>query len=101
MFRFRKQYAKLQQSSKGVIREFYEEAVYFLHQPSSFNLRLVFTMGLMYYLAVLVADNQRYVATVYKRKRMRLIDINNDNLPLHSEEEHKLLVSNMKANQYR
>lgn len=33
MFRFRKQYAKLQQSSKGVIREFYEEALYFLHQP--------------------------------------------------------------------
>lgn len=101
MFRFRKQYAKLQQSSKGVIREFYEEAVYFLHQPSSINLRLAFTMGLMYYLAVLIADNQKYVATVYKRKRMRLIDINNDNMPLHNEEEHKLLVTNMKANQFR
>jgi hypothetical protein len=56
MFRFRKHYAKLQSSSKGVLREFYEETIYFLHQPSSLTLRFVFVMGLMYYLSVLIAD---------------------------------------------
>lgn len=91
---FRKQYAKLQQSSKGILREFYEEAIYFLHQPGSLNFRFFVLFGSTYLFAGQILNYQMYFSTVYKRKRMRLLELYNNNLPPQSREEHENMVEN-------
>ena len=95
---FRKRYASLQKSSKGVLREFYEEAIYYLHQPSSINFRLVFCSGLIYWLSVMILNYQYYYASTYKRKKMRLLELRNQNLPPMSREEHDLLNKSARDN---
>ena len=57
------------------MREIYEEIVYFMHQPSSINLRLLIVTGMIYGLGVSLLSYQRYYAEVFKRKRMRLLEL--------------------------
>lgn len=77
---FKMRYAKLQSSSKGVIQEFYDEAIYFLHQPSSINFRLFACYGLVYGLSVMILNYQNYFGATYKRKKMRLLELRSQNL---------------------
>jgi hypothetical protein len=57
------------------LREVYEEIVYFMHQPSSINLRLFIITGMIYGLGVALLSYQKYYAEVFKRKRMRMIEL--------------------------
>lgn len=72
---FRKNYVKLQSNTKGTIREVYEEVVYFMHQPSSMNLRLFIVTGMMYGFALVLINYQKYYAEIFKRKRIRIIEL--------------------------
>ena len=59
---FRKNYVKLQSSTKGTMREIYEEVVYFMHQPSSLNLRFLIVAGMTYAFALVLINHQKYYA---------------------------------------
>jgi hypothetical protein len=46
-----------------------------MHQPSSINLRLFIITGMIYGLGVALLSYQKYYAEVFKRKRMRMIEL--------------------------
>lgn len=96
-----KNYAKLQQSSKSVMREFYEEFVYFMHQPNSVYFRLTICACVTYVLCAMMLNYQRYYARVYKRKMMRLFEMRNDNMVTMSDEEHDVLQEYARGNMMR
>lgn len=83
------------------MREVYEEIVYFMHQPSSINLRLLIVTGMIYGFGVVLLGYQRYYAEVFKRKRMRIIELQNANLPSMTREESDLLNKVARANYQR
>lgn len=83
------------------MREIYEEIVYFMHQPSSINLRLLIVTGMIYGLGVSLLSYQRYYAEVFKRKRMRLLELQNANMPPMTREESDLLNKVARANYQR
>lgn len=88
---FKTSYKKAQSQTSGVLREFYEEAVWFLHQPSSLHFRLVACMALLYWFSVQVLAYQEYYASVYRRKKMRLLELRNSNCHQMTREEYDLL----------
>jgi hypothetical protein len=97
----RKSYQNIQKKSSVVLREFYEETIYFLHQPSSIFFRYAVCTCMMYYLAVVLSNYQRYYSDTYKRKRMRLLEIEDASIPQMSREEHRLLNESAKYNYNR
>ena len=54
-----------------------------------------------YYLAVILSNYQRYFAETYKRKRMRLLEIEDASIPPMTREEHDLLNQQAKYNYLR
>jgi hypothetical protein len=66
--------------------------VYYLHQPSSLNFRLVACSALLYWFSVQVLSYQQYYASVYRRKKMRLLELRNANCPQMTREEFDLLT---------
>jgi hypothetical protein len=97
-FGVKKNYARLQKSSKSTLREYYEEVVYFLHQPSSINLRLAFCFGMVHWLSTLVLSYQQYYAQVYKRKRMRIMELQNKHMPPMGRKEFELVNKGARDN---
>ena len=95
---FKKSYAKLQQSSKGVLREFYEEAIYYLHQPSSTMFRFFICSAIVYWFAIQHLAYQRYFAATYKRKKVRLLELRAQHLPQIEREEHDILTEGFRNN---
>ena len=98
---FRKNYVKLQSSTKGTMREVYEEVVYFMHQPSSINLRFLIVTGIMYGFVLVLVNHQKYYAEVFKRKRIRNIELQNSNMPPMTREENELLNKSARINYQR
>jgi hypothetical protein len=54
-----------------------------------------------YYLAVVLSNYQRYYSETYKRKRMRLLEIEDASIPPISREEHDLMNESAKYNYNR
>jgi hypothetical protein len=75
--------------------------VYFLHQPSSIYFRFAVVTGMIYGLAVWLLNYQKFYAATYKRKKMRLLELRNENLPPMSREEHETLQQRLKEVQMR
>ena len=72
---------------KSVVSSYYKEAFYYLQQPRSMQVRLLFLLGLSYVLFIIHSNNLTQYSSAYKRKRMRIIEIQNANLPPVSREE--------------
>jgi len=72
---------------KTVVNSYYKEAFYYLQQPRSMQVRLIFLLGLSYVFYIIHSNNLTQYSTAYKRKRMRMIEIQNANLPPISREE--------------
>ena len=80
MSRFlQKQYAKIQQSSSTVLRELYEETIYYMHQPQSLFLRFTLVTCLGLWFSSLAMDYQKYFGATYRRKKSRLLELKNMN----------------------
>ena len=98
---FRKSYSKLQSNTQSTLREFYEEAIYFLHQPNSIYIRFIAISAVIYWFSVTMYNYQMYLGSVYKRKKIRLMELNNQEKPLPSREEEEIFENYRKISMTR
>jgi hypothetical protein len=65
---------------------YYKEFIYYMHTPASKNLKFGIFVLWVYGISVVCLGNQQKMAEVYKRKRMRSMDIQRSNMPPKTKE---------------
>jgi hypothetical protein len=72
---------------KASVNSYYREAIYYMYQPRSVNAKLgiIFCMSYLFY--CIGTYHNRKFSEAYKRKRLRMLEIQNSNMPSESREE--------------
>jgi len=69
---------------------YYKEVVYYMHQPQSTGLKFFLLLLWWYPMSLYITHDLKKHGDVYKRKRMRKLDFDKNNLPPLSKQEHEL-----------
>eukprot|EP00347_Sterkiella_histriomuscorum_P009347 403341562 len=84
-------YVNLQKSLYKTFREFYEEGIYYLHQPQSVGIKYLVCVGLGYVCYQLMHDYQVYYTNTFKRKEIRLHQMLQTDQPMMSREGQEII----------